>query len=1538
MAADKALELLGIVRNTKDSASRDGECDEVINLRHKDGSWRPVGVLRNVSGYESLETFGYERLFIHTNEYRHLFGVRNGDLYWIGDIDDNSTITPFVAGGGGAYSQPQLIKENVSLNMRICQTGHLFVVIDDSLSYYMFRTHENKYDKVITDYNNEINGRLLPYGNVELKVDLECDDTGRPFIFSSYIEDSGILGLHVDKAAEVMTDVIYKTQKDIAALNRFWGAFLVCTAAELYDGNYILMSQPALMLAPNVKSLDKYQNANLPYLRGNSRTSISSVWEKYDSVNPDYCEAMFNYFAEDGIQSGIITTSDICNDVREGHLYYSLRPDSEPDGVNSYVMPISLNKTDYPYDKELITDSNFKAEAIDRYLQLVYGYSDIPSTTLDSFPVALNIKNEVPFYATSYGNTIECMHFANKIKYRITSNIPAEYRDVIKNISIFITPQAQTSSLLHNVKRLSSRLIYDYRTPNNIVKELMREPMFYKIGEIKTSDFREGNVGKWVDLPIEEGVLTNLLSQPRLVVDSMDRDSYNAKVAFPYNNRLHIADYIEEKFHGWLIDHFFYNEGVGQFEEGSVGVVANSSRQTIGWVKVTISEDGIQKTVTRDIAVPASRSGQTVAVSQNKNIRYLNPMLSYPDRNAVSMEIFIRTDMTIPGANNTFHETYTLKPHDFYNFAYYITDDLKPIDTHLTKTEAWQAPPSETNASEAYHNRLKVSLTNNPLYFPYETTYSVGNGKILGMAANELVLATGQIGDAPLYVFCSDGTYGFFVDSSGQLTYSFSRILSEYVCNNAGGIFNIHGGVMFPTDKGYVLLNGLQTKDVTDKIEGRLWDSAEISEVGQVANHTRLVSLADKITGEDFTEFIKGCVGGYNFADKEIWLTNKAKGYSYIIDEDGLYSKRTDCGVQLVNDFPRTYLLDVNQSGGVKVSNLRNLLDEEKGVRQTLFLTRAVKDGTQEFKQTERLIMRGEFHLPTSAEYNVRLIDLTQPRSIAARPLLAKAPENIIDVHEGTAITPNVIAPQMIYQGWIAVCDTESLLEVKDPNNNYIDLSDNDETFSAVKELFSVGYLIDPTLGWRSLTPSDADSVQYRISPDTDMSSSYAVRLKFGNNRPYLIKTQHNLSVVLYCFDGLEISCDDFADLINGNNIKGVCLRIHDGSTYENRGLYIFNSNLQSQDQISISDKGNYRSAYLYYDRTQTPNVAVKDVREWRIETLPSAAVNCLDFIQNEVVNNASGDILPVIYDNMVTVAVGNNTLYLDEERTQYVTFSATLAQTSADIYDTIRNNYNKGVYGTVAFNIINRYNLPRNSYVRLIDTNGTTVKVIYYTGTGTVTWAQLNAYANAQIVDGNTTLQLAAGEIYHIIIGFYDSNNVYCSVNEVMKYTGPTGTMTLFAIYTDITAPTHSPKFQQLTAADYLAAYHLYVRAGDYLSVRYYSSSTGSVVTANIWIDTDELIDGATFVTNIENGEYSPWQPVDKLAGLYLFGSYDNRKWQLLGAREMDGDFRDLGLIAYRVDCKYFKLLFVGQLKDRSSIEYIEHIVSDRVFRKKRR
>ena len=89
--------------------------------------------------------------------------------------------------------------------------------------------------------------------------------------------------------------------------------------------------------------------------------------------------------------------------------------------------------------------------------------------------------------------------------------------------------------------------------------------------------------------------------------------------------------------------------------------------------------------------------------------------------------------------------------------------------------------------------------------------------------------------------------------------------------------------------------------------------------------------------------------------------------------------------------------------------------------------------------------------------------------------------------------------------------------------------------------------------------------------------------------------------------------------------------------------------------------------------------------------------------------------------------------------------------------------------------------------------------------------------------------------------------------------------------------------------------------------------------------------------IQNLEAGKYAIIAPqTQRYAGLYVYGSYDGKQWALLGRVERTGEFRDLGCLVERNDCKYYKIMFFGNLNVNSEIDYLEVQGGDTLYGEK--
>ncbi len=934
------IPLRGIVRNTAPSAAPDGEMDDIINLRHKYGSYIPVGEPINLTN----DIVNYSDIYIHTCVYRHVIGVKNGILYWFADIvdDPNSTHHKWVwkKNNSGTIEAAELC--SVSGKPQYTQTGHLLTVSDDSgLSYILFNNKEKKYieSNPELDYNGKITSTSLPpEGLIDIRSTAAMDGDNFVYAYKTYTLAAET---SLDDYKDFLKGAMSETFNISKANNLLSGGYrIIVSAIELYDGTHILHSRPILLDPPCLafQEQDIYDedlsSNDVNMIMGDfaDLTDAGDMPLKYIN-NASYCYISMN--------------QEVAN-----NKYHVGEDETSLYTFNS----VTLRKS-YTIEVTEETGNTWKYPAKTFQLKDFKEYAKTPA-----------YFNHIGVTPT----TPEVGVANNKIQVRLNNNIPESYKDLIVGVSFFlsdvvdaykfsnkseyVTVPEQTpgsvppvpSDELHGLDPIKASngyyTFFPLRDADDIVEDLQDIRMLYKVASISFDEIKAKPKGEWFDLQIKDGVLSTLTEQERLDVDGGIRASFSGKIAYPYNGRLHIANLSEGMFMGFPMNYFFHNAGYGQYNDPTRFIKMSYS----AYISVEI-EGGFRKVYRKSF------------VTQTNNIPAIMPILSYPDASATKITILIQAidfSTQIP-TKFEFTQSFDLTPHKTYNTAQWISPTLKPTKVHLVSVLEFSEPPTEENTKvEDRINVIKVSAVDNPLYFPPANTYQIGNSPIIGFSSNATQVSEGQFGDTPLFVFSEDGIYGLFVDASGQLTYTNSRPITRDICNNSRSITTVEGQILFTTDRGLMMLNGAQVQDLSNSVEGLIFpffDSTKIEyceDISKCLNHVQLVDLLKYCNDNvKFLDYIKGACIGYNYKDKELWVSNAEYNYSYIM-HNGEWTKRTITYKEIINDYPRIY--------GLNQDNIIERIEDEDTSRptQTMFLTRPIKLDSQSFKQNYRAILR----------------------------------------------------------------------------------------------------------------------------------------------------------------------------------------------------------------------------------------------------------------------------------------------------------------------------------------------------------------------------------------------------------------------------------------------------------------------------------------------------------------------------------------------------------------------------------------------------
>lgn len=121
------------------------------------------------------------------------------------------------------------------------------------------------------------------------------------------------------------------------------------------------------------------------------------------------------------------------------------------------------------------------------------------------------------------------------------------------------------------------------------------------------------------------------------------------------------------------------------------------------------------------------------------------------------------------------------------------------------KTPVGESLPREQNDSYRTDNQIKVSATNDPFAFPPETSYTVGDGRILAEATIQLDISDRNFGSYPTFVFTTTGVYELAGSRADEVHASMSS--PTFMEPPLSGVIRqTPWGIAYPSRSGIMLL------------------------------------------------------------------------------------------------------------------------------------------------------------------------------------------------------------------------------------------------------------------------------------------------------------------------------------------------------------------------------------------------------------------------------------------------------------------------------------------------------------------------------------------------------------------------------------------------------------------------------------------------------------------------------------------------------------------------------------------------------------
>lgn len=545
--------------------------------------------------------------------------------------------------------------------------------------------------------------------------------------------------------------------------------------------------------------------------------------------------------------------------------------------------------------------------------------------TLHSAPILFIRRTPILISGTmnsEYKNrSVQALFGYYRIKVDIAIPKSLKESDIYKGIDVFMAEipyYDDTDTYKNNFPVLGNGNPYSfggdpfYTNDEKLRERILETANFYRIAQYDF-DSDKFNNNTLSDIPDLSDILKNLVYQPTLTDDTYSHNKLIAEKIFNYNSKLHISGTSQKLYDGYPVEMFISYAG------STVDVIKYIS-------KTYIKTESGTSIVVRDQDIP-----------NGDNLLLLSPYISYPDSRAYNMEItIIYRVREESGAltNYRFSASFDLTPHDFLNLAYYLpTGEINPITiSGAVITEIPEAPQSSNNI-ETTPNKLKVSATDNPFIFPVEQTYTIGNGKIIGMAAATPALSQGQYGQFPLYVFTDEGIYMMQV-GTGEVIYSNVFPVSRDICSNARSIISLDNAVAFTSDRKLFVLSGYSAKSISDSLEADYIPNPAHVYMEWIENVLTEPLLA------------------YNYPFGELIIKNTEANTAFIYDlQRKIWRQRKMKASYFIPSYPVCYAVSDEDE-------VYDLSQESNQLQNVTICTAPITLGTPGFKKIERSILR----------------------------------------------------------------------------------------------------------------------------------------------------------------------------------------------------------------------------------------------------------------------------------------------------------------------------------------------------------------------------------------------------------------------------------------------------------------------------------------------------------------------------------------------------------------------------------------------------
>lgn len=306
--------------------------------------------------------------------------------------------------------------------------------------------------------------------------------------------------------------------------------------------------------------------------------------------------------------------------------------------------------------------------------------------------------------------------------------------------------------------------------------------------------------------------------------------------------------------------------------------------------------------------------------------------------------------------NKTDIATLNLKQHPILNGAYWMADTIDGSMVITSVVDSDNAACAQVDDISHYPNAVLQSNVATPFLFPSSLMTSLGVQKIKALSSAAKALSQGQFGQFPLYAFTSEGVWALEVSTTG--TYTARQPITRDVCINNNAVTQLDSAVIFPTDRGIMLLSGSQAQCISEAINSEYpFDVRKLPAFEKLHNMLNHKPSTDKcLPTLPFSEFLKQCQMLYDYVHQRIIVYAPNITYAYVLS-----LKTKQWGMMFsnitshINSYPEALAIDDN-------NNVLNFSVQNAEAFKCLYVTRPLKlEAANVLKTIDTLIQRGMF-------------------------------------------------------------------------------------------------------------------------------------------------------------------------------------------------------------------------------------------------------------------------------------------------------------------------------------------------------------------------------------------------------------------------------------------------------------------------------------------------------------------------------------------------------------------------------------------------